>query len=103
MRVTRDGGTPKKGGPRQVPRSPPLKHTTDCSTFIAQHQCDIWCCFTFESFRISSGKLDESRRTSCKWSSVSCVLNLLLLGFIDEKSYSHAYVLPNTDAIFLAW
>jgi len=23
-------GAPKKGGPRQVPRSPPLKHTTAC-------------------------------------------------------------------------
>jgi len=24
-------GDPKKGGPRQVPRSPPLKHTTVCT------------------------------------------------------------------------
>jgi len=29
MRVTPEGGAPKKGGPRQVPRSPPLKHTTE--------------------------------------------------------------------------
>jgi len=28
MRVTPQGGPPKRGGPRQVPRSPPLKHTT---------------------------------------------------------------------------
>jgi len=28
MRVIPQGGAPKKGGPRQVPRSPPLKHTT---------------------------------------------------------------------------
>jgi len=27
MRVAPEGGH-KKGGPRQVPRSPPLKHTT---------------------------------------------------------------------------
>ena len=30
MRVTPQGGAPKKGGPRQVPRLPPLKHTTVC-------------------------------------------------------------------------
>jgi len=29
MCVIPQGGAPKKGGPRQVPRSPPLKHTTD--------------------------------------------------------------------------
>jgi len=28
MRVTPQGGSPKRGGPRQVPRSPLLKHTT---------------------------------------------------------------------------
>jgi len=28
MRVIPQGGPPKRGGPRQVPRSPPLKHTT---------------------------------------------------------------------------
>jgi len=28
MRVTPQGGGAKRGGPRQVPRSPPLKHTT---------------------------------------------------------------------------
>jgi len=28
MRVIPKGGPPKRGGPRQVPRSPPLKHTT---------------------------------------------------------------------------
>jgi len=28
MPVTSQGGPPKRGGPRQVPRSPPLKHTT---------------------------------------------------------------------------
>jgi len=28
MHVIPQGGAPKKGGPRQVPRSPPLKHTT---------------------------------------------------------------------------
>jgi len=28
MRVTAQGVPPKRGGPRQVPRSPPLKHTT---------------------------------------------------------------------------
>jgi len=28
MHVRPQGGAPKKGGPRQVPRSPPLKHTT---------------------------------------------------------------------------
>jgi len=28
MRVTPQDGPPKSGGPRQVPRSPPLKHTT---------------------------------------------------------------------------
>jgi len=27
MHVTPQGGPPKRGGPRQVPRSPPLKHT----------------------------------------------------------------------------
>jgi len=27
MRVTPEGGSPKMGGPRQVPRSPPLKNT----------------------------------------------------------------------------
>jgi len=30
MRVIPQGGGPKKGGLRQVPRSPPLKHTTAC-------------------------------------------------------------------------
>jgi len=33
MPVTPQGGPPKRGGPRQVPRSPPLKHTTDYSGF----------------------------------------------------------------------
>jgi len=28
MRVIPQGGTPKREGPRQVPRTPPLKHTT---------------------------------------------------------------------------
>jgi len=28
MRVTPQRGAPKKGGPRQVPRLPPLKHIT---------------------------------------------------------------------------
>jgi len=28
MHVTPQGGAPEIGGPRQVPRSPPLKHTT---------------------------------------------------------------------------
>jgi len=28
MHVIPQGGDPKKGGPRQVPRSPPLEHTT---------------------------------------------------------------------------
>jgi len=28
MRVTPQGRPPKRGGPRQVPRLPPLKHTT---------------------------------------------------------------------------
>ena len=30
MRVTPQGGPPIRGDPRQVPRSPPLKHTTAC-------------------------------------------------------------------------
>jgi len=29
MHVTPEKGAPKEGGPRQVPRSPPLKHTTE--------------------------------------------------------------------------
>jgi len=29
MRVIPQGRPPKRGGPRQVPRSPPLKHTTE--------------------------------------------------------------------------
>jgi len=33
MRVTPQGGPPK-GGPRQVPRSPPLKHTTGCDVVM---------------------------------------------------------------------
>ena len=32
MRATPQGG-PQKGGPRQVPRLPPLKHTTGQQTF----------------------------------------------------------------------
>jgi len=28
MRVKPEGGPPKRGGPRQVPRLPPFKHTT---------------------------------------------------------------------------
>jgi len=32
IRVTPEGGAPKRGGPRQVPRSPPLKHTTAYTT-----------------------------------------------------------------------
>ena len=31
MCVTPQGGPPKRGGPRKVPRSPPLKHTTGCT------------------------------------------------------------------------
>jgi len=31
MHVTPQGWAPKTGGPRQVPRSPPLKHTTACT------------------------------------------------------------------------
>jgi len=34
MRVIPQGGDPKKGGPRQVPRSPPLKHTTASPTLF---------------------------------------------------------------------
>jgi len=30
MHVTLQEGPPKRGGPRQVPRSPPLKHSTVC-------------------------------------------------------------------------
>jgi len=47
MRVTPEGGPPKKGGSSQVPRSPPLKHTTAytvknplspaCSKILAQN------------------------------------------------------------------
>jgi len=33
MRVTPQGGPPKRGGLRQVPRSPPLKHTTGHSIY----------------------------------------------------------------------
>jgi len=33
MRVAPQGG-PKNGGPRQVPRSPPLKHTTDLEPLL---------------------------------------------------------------------
>ena len=32
MRVVPQGEPPKRGGPRQVPRSPPLKHTTACTS-----------------------------------------------------------------------
>ena len=32
MRVTPQGGPQKRGGPMQVPRSPPLKHTTGDTT-----------------------------------------------------------------------
>jgi len=35
MGVTPQGGGPKRRGPRQMPRSPPLKHTTGCRA--------IWC------------------------------------------------------------
>jgi len=38
---------------------------------------------------------------SYKWSLVSCVHNLLLLSFTDEKSCSYAYALPNIDVIIL--
>jgi len=31
MRATPQGGPQKGLGPRQVPRSPPLKHTTGCT------------------------------------------------------------------------
>jgi len=34
--VTPQGGAPKKGGPRQVPRWPPLKHTTECMPMYTQ-------------------------------------------------------------------
>ena len=37
MRIIPQGGPPKRGGPRQVPRSPPLKHTTG-QDFINQQQ-----------------------------------------------------------------
>jgi len=37
MRVIPQGGAPKKGGPRQVPRSPPLKHTTGNNTAVTKH------------------------------------------------------------------
>jgi len=37
MRVTPQEGAPKKGGPRQVPRSPPLKHTTVHNTVRITH------------------------------------------------------------------
>ena len=30
--IPQGGGGPKRGGPRQVPRSPPLKHTTGGDT-----------------------------------------------------------------------
>jgi len=41
MRVTPDGGDPKRGGPRQVPRSPPLKHTTDHFTIFLHFATEI--------------------------------------------------------------
>jgi len=34
MRVTRQRGSPKRGDPRQVPRSPPLKHTTGDKLYL---------------------------------------------------------------------
>jgi len=34
MRVTPEGRSPKKGVPREVPRSPPLKHTTGDIPFM---------------------------------------------------------------------
>jgi len=36
MPVTPEGGGPKRGGPRQVPPSPPFKHTTEYMYNICQ-------------------------------------------------------------------
>jgi len=41
MRIIPQGGPPKRGGPRQVPRSPPLKHTT------AYHYMKSWLADAF--------------------------------------------------------
>jgi len=35
LRVTPQGGPPKRGGPKQVPRSHPLKHTTVHGTYLS--------------------------------------------------------------------
>jgi len=41
MRVIPQGGDPKKGGPRQVPRSPPLKQTTAQTPSLAYALDDL--------------------------------------------------------------
>ena len=43
FRTTSQGGPKKRGDPRQVPRLPPLKHTTDCIqyTFFEPAQKEI--------------------------------------------------------------
>ena len=64
--------------------------------------CDIWCCFYFKVCWSSGDKFDDERsRTSCKCSSVSSTLNLILVNFIDENNGSHAQVLSKMNAIFL--
>jgi len=46
-------GAPKKGGPRQVPRSPPLKHTTGNYVFCFEVYVSMTvfvACFDFKIF-----------------------------------------------------
>jgi len=41
MRVTPQGGDPKRGGPKQVARSPPLKHTTGYTIAVCACYVDV--------------------------------------------------------------
>jgi len=41
MHVIPQGGGPKRGGPRQVPRSPPLKQTTGCWAPLKARQATL--------------------------------------------------------------
>jgi len=77
MRVTPKRGAPRKGGPRQVPRSPPLKHTTvHChSIFVSKTNGSIFnfIHFRFQIHTSSRNKIYHSlgpivvRICDCNW------------------------------------
>jgi len=74
MRVIPQEGSPKRGGPRQVPRSPPLKHTTEDVHRIKNR---------YKLFLSTASKVVTQWLTWCGRTTMSVSLSLLFLVTFD--------------------